>query len=557
MIDDPAAAETPEGDPSAAGTPPNETADSPAARERPVSGPQQAPAPTIFDLDVAKLTDVGRARPHNEDYVDFRIPPDSRELARKGSLFLVADGMGGHQAGEVASRGAVETAIEHYYSDTGRDVPTSLVRAIRAANQRIYEQSHADPTKAGMGTTLVAAAIVGRRVYVANVGDSRAYLINRQGIVQITEDHSWVEEQVRAGLLTEEQARKHPQRNLVTRALGSKPSVEVDLFEGEISTGDKLLLCSDGLTGRVPDAEIAAMALQHPAAEAARRLVAEANERGGNDNITVLIVAAQAESATVKAPVIPAPGRKAGRRLPLVPVLAALSVLILVAIAGFWAWNAGIIGGADETPTPSPQAMTASPLPSATEGAVPFATETASPTVEPTSTLADMPTETAEAPTPTQTPIPTDTSTATATETSTATATQTSTATQEAPTPGGTTTPGLPTAPLTLEQPEVDVRLSGVVTFTWTAHRPLGPAEAFQFVIWQADEATLPPPSFLHESPLLSEESYEYNLDNFLSQDDVGQPFLWSVRLVSTDDGDPLTDTAPPRRFLYGPDEEP
>jgi serine/threonine protein phosphatase PrpC len=517
--------------------------------------PQKAPAPTVLDLDVAKLTDVGRARPHNEDYVDCKIPPDARELAYKGSLFVVADGMGGHQAGEVASRGAVETAIEHYYGDTGRDVPTSLVRAVRAANKRVYEQSQADPTKAGMGTTMVAAAVVGRRVYVANVGDSRAYLINRQGIVQITEDHSWVEEQVRAGLLTEEQARKHPQRNLVTRALGSKPAVEVDLFEGEISTGDKLLLCSDGLTGRVPDADIAAMVQQYPAGEAARRLVAEANERGGNDNITVLIVAAQQESATVKAPVMAAPGQQARRRLPLVPILTVLLALVLVAVAAFWAWNSGLLGGADETATPSPVATTASPLPTATEGAVPFDTETATPTVEPTSTLAAV----TETPTATQTPAPTDTSAPTATETATPTATQTSTATatQESPTPTDTSPPGLPQAPLTLGQPEVGVDLSGVVTFTWTTHRALEQGEAFQLVIWRADETAAPPPSFLHESPLLQEESYKYNLDNFLSQDDVGQEFLWSVRLVSTDDGEPLTDTAPARSFLYGPEGGP
>jgi serine/threonine protein phosphatase PrpC len=506
-----------------------------------------------LDLDVAKLTDVGRARPHNEDYVDCRIPPEARELVRKGSLFVVADGMGGHQAGEVASRGAVESAIEHYYADTGRDVPTSLVRAIRAANQRIFEQSQADPTKAGMGTTMVAAAIVGRRVYVANVGDSRAYLINRQGIVQITEDHSWVEEQVRAGLLTEEQARKHPQRNLVTRALGSKPSVEVDLFEGEISTGDKLLLCSDGLTGRVSDAEIAAMVQQYPAAEAARRLIAEANERGGNDNITVLIVAAQQESATVKAPVMATPDQKAGRRLPLVPILAVLIALVLVAVAAFWAWNAGIIGGAGETPTPSPVATTALPLPTATEGAVPIDTETATPSVEPTSTLAGA----TETPTTTQTPTATDTSAPTATETATPTATETgtSTATPETPTPTDTTTPDLAPAPLTLEQPNVGANLGGVVTFTWTTNRPLEPGEAFQLVIWRAEGATVPPSSFLHESTPLQEGSYEFNLDNFLSQDDVGQEFLWSVRLASTDDGQPLSDTAPPRSFLYEPEE--
>jgi serine/threonine protein phosphatase PrpC len=199
-------------------------------------GPQEQKAahtpdkigPVALDLVATKLTDVGRARPHNEDYVDYYTPPDPRQLARKGSIYVVADGMGGHQAGEVASQGAVELAIGQYYSDTTHDVGTGLVRAFRAANQQIHAQAQSDPSKGGMGTTLVAAVILGRKVYVANVGDSRAYLVNRQGITQITEDHSWVEEQVRAGLLTPEQAKRHPQRNLVTRALGSKPAVEVD-----------------------------------------------------------------------------------------------------------------------------------------------------------------------------------------------------------------------------------------------------------------------------------------------------------------------------------------
>ena len=254
---------------------------------------QQPTSPQALDLVAAKLTDVGRKRPHNEDYVEYYVPSDPQQRARKGVTYLVADGMGGHQAGEVASQGAVELVIHQYYSDPDPDVGVSIVRAIRAANKQIYSQAQADPSKSGMGTTLVAAVVLGRKVYVANVGDSRAYLINRTGITQITEDHSWVEEQVRAGLLTPEQARKHPQRNLVTRALGSKSTVEVDLFEGEISASDTLLLCSDGLTGRVDDQEIAAIVREQLPAEAARLLVAQANERGGNDNITVLIVRAE------------------------------------------------------------------------------------------------------------------------------------------------------------------------------------------------------------------------------------------------------------------------
>jgi serine/threonine protein phosphatase PrpC len=222
----------------------------PDLQDHRVEEPPESSPPQTIELEAVKLTDVGLARPHNEDYVEYVIPSDPQELANKGSLYLVADGMGGHQAGEVASEGAVELVIANYYGDTSNDAATSLVRAFHIANQQLHIQSETEPSKQGMGTTLVAAAILGRKVYVANVGDSRAYLINSsKGITQITEDHSWVEEQVRAGLLTPEQALRHPQRNLVTRALGSRTSVDVDLFEGEIGEGDTLLLCSDGLTG--------------------------------------------------------------------------------------------------------------------------------------------------------------------------------------------------------------------------------------------------------------------------------------------------------------------
>jgi protein phosphatase len=161
-----------------------------------------------------------------------------------------------------------------------------------------------------MGTTLVAMVILGRKVYVANVGNSRAYVIDRKEITQVTEDHSWTEEQVRAGLLSPEEARQHPRRHEITRLLGTRPSAEIDLFEGIINAGDILLLCSDGLTEYVSDAEILEMVLGREPYEAARLLVQRANERGGRDNITVLIV-----SASGPAPSAPsAPPRQEKRR---------------------------------------------------------------------------------------------------------------------------------------------------------------------------------------------------------------------------------------------------
>jgi len=497
-----------------------------------------------LELNVAKLTDVGQARPHNEDYVDYQIPSDPQLLARRGSIFLVADGMGGHQAGEVASQGAVEAVMANYFADTSHDVPTSLVRAFRFANQQLHAQAQADASKGGMGTTLVAAVTLGRKVYVANVGDSRAYLINRSGITQITEDHSWVEEQVRAGLLTMEQARRHPQRNLVTRALSSKPSVEVDLFEGEINAGDTILLCSDGLTGRVEDAEIAAIVQQHSPRQAAETLVALANERGGNDNITVLIVNAQEETATVKAPAFVPPAKKKSKRSPLVPLLAGLALVVLLGLGAVLAGPYLFGTKATATPTvtiaasetaPAPatsDTVVPSPLASATEGTVPAETATseAGPTPEPTSTLA-------ETPAASDTPLPSDTPLATST-----------------PTPTATATPRFSHQPPTLVQPQDNAPLQGQVTFEWSYPQgALGAGNAFQVLIWNADENPEEPPG---AAGLVEALQQEINLDDILPpQGDVS--YYWSVVVVERATEKRISEKALPRIFVYkGPVNE-
>lgn len=469
------------------------TAVRPGAQEPGGVDAQGQTEPQPLDLEVAKLTDVGRARPHNEDYVDYYVPPDSRQLARKGAIYLVADGMGGHQAGEVASRGAVELTIGQYYSDTTHDVGTSLVRAFRAANQQLYEQAQADPSKGGMGTTLVAAVIMGRKVYIANVGDSRAYVINARGITQITEDHSWVEEQVRAGLLTPEQARRHPQRNLVTRALGSKPDVQVDLFEGELVPGDMLLLCSDGLTGRVQDQEMATTVREYSPQEAVRLLVALANERGGNDNISVLIVSAQEEAATIKAPVAAPVEKKPSRRSPLIPALvsaAVVLVLVLGALVGLQVLP-GLFGStptATFTPEASPTILPDTSTPevqlSVTVETMPSPTYTITATLTPTPTLTPSPTVTLL-----PSPAPTATSTPTFTPTNTSippTATTQPTDTPEA-------TPGEPTPPApTLLEPLVSANLSGKVPFKWRWDgSPLGKEHFFDLRMWSQQEKDL------------------------------------------------------------------
>ena len=500
-----------------------------AQEQKAASVPKPTSAPPL-DLVAAKLTDVGRARPHNEDYVDYYIPPDARQRTRQGVIYVVADGMGGHQAGEVASQGAVEVVIGQYYSDTTHDVGTSLVRAFRAANQQIHTQAQSDPSKGGMGTTLVAAVVLGRKVFVANVGDSRAYLINRQGITQITEDHSWVEEQVRAGLLTPEQARRHPQRNLVTRALGSKPAVEVDLFEGEIGAGDALLLCSDGLTGRVEDQELAAMVREHAPQQAAQLLVDLANERGGNDNITVLIVSAQEEPATVKAPVLPPVPKMAEHRLPFIPILGGLAAILVLILGGL-----GVKGLLDRRPTPQTSPVVVAATTTPTDEVLPVTevistpTQIVSPPVEgptspisPTSTLAPVVSPTTR---PKNTPVP------------------------PPPSRTPTSTPKPLPAPK-LEEPAEDAELQGEATFRWSHSGSLPAGAEFEVLIWRPGDSE----HIGAETPINALEQ-RINLDYVPLIAQQAGDYLWSVRVVGAN-GTPLSPEAPFRHFVYlGPVE--
>jgi serine/threonine protein phosphatase PrpC len=233
--------------------------------------------------DKAALTDVGRQRQSNEDSYLEREP-----------LFAVADGMGGARAGEVASRMAVET-----FGETGRegDKPEALLRDVATeANRRIYEMAQSDSEHAGMGTTLTAALVDGRDVAVGHVGDSRLYRFRDGALERLTEDHSLVEELVRQGRLTPEEAETHPQRSIITRALGPEPSVEVETFTDVARAGDVYLICSDGLSGMVPESEMRAILGDGgPLAEAAERLVDAANRNGGKDNITVILFRLEAD----------------------------------------------------------------------------------------------------------------------------------------------------------------------------------------------------------------------------------------------------------------------
>ncbi len=244
-------------------------------------------------LDPAQLTDVGRKREHNEDNMAYVIPKDPQVMAMKGALFIVADGMGGHAAGEVASEIAVDTVSNAYYMDDNEDVTTPLLQAIKRANLAIHQRAAENLLRSGMGTTCVAAVLRGSMAYIANVGDSRAYLVRGGKVRQITQDHSWVAEQVRAGLLTEEQARTHAQRNVITRCLGTQPDVEVDVFLEPLQENDCLVLCTDGLSGLISDEEVMHIVNQSVPQESVYHLVERANENGGPDNITAIVVQVQ------------------------------------------------------------------------------------------------------------------------------------------------------------------------------------------------------------------------------------------------------------------------
>jgi serine/threonine protein phosphatase PrpC len=242
-------------------------------------------------LAAAGLTDVGRRRERNQDNVAHFVPNDDDVLEQKGALFVVCDGMGGHAAGEVAAEIGVNSLRDLYYQTSENDIISAVASAIKQANEAIYAYAREHPGMAGMGTTCVALVVQGGRGYFLNIGDSRAYIVRERLMRQVTLDHSWVAEQVRAGVLTEEQARTHAHRNVITRSLGTQPTVSADLFIETLHDGDRILLCSDGLHGYVDEQEIEREMVEHADPElGAQHLIDMANANGGPDNITALIV---------------------------------------------------------------------------------------------------------------------------------------------------------------------------------------------------------------------------------------------------------------------------
>jgi PPM family protein phosphatase len=256
----------------------------------------------------AARTDVGMIRSGNEDNYAVVASGDR-------GLFIVADGMGGHAAGEVASEMAVQTVereLSGFRSLDDRAITEQVRDALRKANRNIHDRTITEVDKQGMGTTASVLLVAGNRYMIGQVGDSRVYLLRDGALQQLTKDHSYVQEQVDAGFLTPEQARYHPYSNVITRCVGASPDVEPDVYDGEVKLGDVFLVASDGLTGMVDDRRLQTLLMSR--AEPERKvhaLISEANGRGGLDNITAIVVqvAPDEDSTSGKTQEIRAPGR--------------------------------------------------------------------------------------------------------------------------------------------------------------------------------------------------------------------------------------------------------
>lgn len=473
-------------------------------------------------LDAFWGSDPGRARDHNEDAITGTAP--DHEAAARGCLFIVADGMGGHNAGEVASREAIQRVYDRYYADTEPDVFRSLEQAMRVTNNELYQEAQSNPTQHGMGTTMTAAVIKDDHLTVAHVGDSRLYLIRGGKIEQVTHDHSWVEEQVRAGVLTRQQAESHPQRNVITRALATGPDVRVDAFERDLRAGDILIFGSDGLTTEVDEAQIAAVAAGAATAqEGVQRLIQLANDNGGEDNISVGLIRVldpaatplSAGSATQTATTAVAPRLSVPRSLPLLPLIGGVVALIvivaaLVLIAGRGSRTTGgtkvtvaPVTPAAGLPTSTPNAPAGERLPPAT------AAGTATPgAAQPTVTLAP-------------------TSAAAQTTTNPARLVIGKAATPSPEPKGAPAAADTVPAPVLVEPPR-DETVKGQTTFRWEpVVLPAG--AAYEVVWWRPDEDPANARGF---APAAAQTWLTTDLDGHGLQPD--QVFYWTVLVVRT-----------------------
>lgn len=238
-------------------------------------------------MDTFSITDTGRLRNSNQDCLFC----EENAVGKFPNLFLVADGMGGHKAGDLASRLCIDEIVKQIRDSQERTPVSAFEQAISVANACVYERSMEDFELAGMGTTIVGAMIENKTAYIVNIGDSRLYRLHDK-LEQITVDHSLVEEMVQSGEIQKEEMRTHPNKNIITRALGTDNLVRPDCFEVKVEEGDVLLLCSDGLTNMVDDYDIEEIVKRHKEDMklAGENLVRQANEAGGKDNISVILV---------------------------------------------------------------------------------------------------------------------------------------------------------------------------------------------------------------------------------------------------------------------------
>lgn len=282
-------------------------------------------------LVVGAATDPGTVRERNEDLV-YHAQLDSGPDGGASFVLAVADGMGGYDRGDVASRMAIDALKERLNSIDTDDTALILRQAYRRANEGIYEGGSAHGDENMMGTTLVSALVRGTELTIANVGDSRAYLVRAGGMTQITEDHSLITEQVRMGVLTQDEARASQHRNIITRALGHRPRVDVDVFELTLLPEDRLLLSSDGVHDFLDEDEIRDTLLELTPEDAPRRLIERALENGSTDNLTALC-AWMAPVSALREPeaVAAAPGERASLLMPIL-VGAALVVAVLILV---------------------------------------------------------------------------------------------------------------------------------------------------------------------------------------------------------------------------------
>ncbi|HLK14548.1 MAG TPA: Stp1/IreP family PP2C-type Ser/Thr phosphatase [Fimbriimonadaceae bacterium] len=239
---------------------------------------------------VACKTDLGRVRENNEDKFEFYVSEDDALLATRGAIYLVCDGMGGAAAGQIASELTAKTFIDVYLHHPSENPQVAMAAAVSAANRFVLDVSRTVPNRQGMGTTLSGLILIQDKAYIVQVGDSRVYRLREGELEQLTEDHSWVEEALKLGMISATEAETHPYKNVITRAVGTEGDVSPDLFVHDLAVGDIFLICSDGLIRHVDDPTIRQVLGEHDPAAAAWRLVGLALQNGGSDNTTVMIV---------------------------------------------------------------------------------------------------------------------------------------------------------------------------------------------------------------------------------------------------------------------------